>query len=377
MTGLRAVHARATLGAVWIEPGAHLSPRRAQRAVRAFAAQAGVDDDGVLFVPWGLPPLPRPPETGRWPAGLAGGFAGHPVFWLPDTIRSRRDGETLHGWTVRLWVELVDGGWLAPEGTTAVCVLRTAGVDLDDPDVEDRAAAAVAGVPSPVTAAVPDAAAGPAPAGSPLPAVLTELTGLSRRPKGGWADTAAALADRWEAEHDDYLDQVAAWDEEAWDAAAGEIDSVLTDDAGWAPFADQFTVAAIAEAETGDRSALAEAAADTVAAIESLEDSTAFIESYVDGVYGETPDRRVHDSDRSVIDARSRRAVTVDRLLSGDAGPVQAFLAAEWSTVTARAAAVRWAADQVLAWTGTGSGIVRWSRRRFSGRPQPDWSAEP
>jgi hypothetical protein len=69
------------------------------------------------MTPYGYPPLPRPPVgapdgTGRLPTNLALEFAGHPVFWLDDATKRQRPEEHDDAFAIRLFLELVDRGYL-------------------------------------------------------------------------------------------------------------------------------------------------------------------------------------------------------------------------------------------------------------------------
>ncbi len=111
-------------------PGELLTPHQADVLLGEFAAGSGLAVHEVLFVPWGYPPLPRPPAAGRFPAGLRPDFAGHPVFWIDDDTRRRRAGEPDDVWTVRLWIELVDRGLVHPDnGEWVDVVAHLTGID--------------------------------------------------------------------------------------------------------------------------------------------------------------------------------------------------------------------------------------------------------
>ena len=124
-----------------IRPGDLLNVYEYQEIRHEFAAAAGLRADQVLMTPYGYPPLPRPPAggadgRGRLPAGLAPEMAGHPVFWLDGPTRRQRPGEHDDAYAIRLFLELVDRGYLDPTGRLRN-PLVAAGVDVRGPD--DRA----------------------------------------------------------------------------------------------------------------------------------------------------------------------------------------------------------------------------------------------
>jgi hypothetical protein len=126
-----------------IRPGDLLNVYEFQEVRHEFAAGAGLRPDQVLMTPYGYPPLPRPPVgapdgTGRLPAGLALEFAGHPVFWLDDATKRQRPDECDDAFAIRLFLELVDRGYLREEDGWLRNPLVAHGLDVRDPVHRDR-----------------------------------------------------------------------------------------------------------------------------------------------------------------------------------------------------------------------------------------------
>jgi hypothetical protein len=120
-----------------IRPGDLLNVYEYQEIRLEFAAAAGLRPDEVLMTPYGYPPLPRPPAgsadgTGRLPAGLAPEMAGHPVFWLDGPTRRQRPGEQDDAYAIRLFLELVDRGYLDASGRLRNPLVAL-GIDVRDP----------------------------------------------------------------------------------------------------------------------------------------------------------------------------------------------------------------------------------------------------
>ncbi len=133
-----------------IRPGDLLNVYEYQEVRHEFAAGAGLRPDQVLMTPYGYPPLPRPPAgaadgTGRLPAELALEMAGHPVFWLDAPTRRQRDGEHDDAYAIRLFLELVDRGYLDGESGRLRNPLVALGIDVRDQADRDRLAAYRAG----------------------------------------------------------------------------------------------------------------------------------------------------------------------------------------------------------------------------------------
>ena len=126
-----------------IQPGDLLNVYEFQEIRHEFAAGAGLRPDQVLMTPYGYPPLPRPPVgapdgTGRLPAELALEFAGHPVFWLDDATKRQRPDESDDVFAIRLFLELVDRGYLREEDGWLRNPLVAHGLDVRDPAHRDR-----------------------------------------------------------------------------------------------------------------------------------------------------------------------------------------------------------------------------------------------
>ena len=125
-----------------ISPGDMLNVYEYQEIRHDFAASADLRPDQVLMTPYGYPPLPRPPVTapdgtGKLPANLALEFAGHPVFWLDDATKRQAPDEHDEAFAIRLFLELVDRGYLNPGDGRLRNPLVPEGVDVRAPD--DRA----------------------------------------------------------------------------------------------------------------------------------------------------------------------------------------------------------------------------------------------
>jgi hypothetical protein len=126
-----------------IRPGDLLNVYEYQEIRHEFAAAAGLRPDQVLMTPYGYPPLPRPPVggadgSGRLPPGLAPEMAGHPVFWLDRPTRRQRDGEHDDAYAIRLFLELVDRGYLDGESGRMRNPLVELGIDAREPAARDR-----------------------------------------------------------------------------------------------------------------------------------------------------------------------------------------------------------------------------------------------
>jgi len=65
-------------------------------------------------------------------------MAGHPVFWLDRQTRRQRDGEADDAYAIRLFLELVDRGYLDGETGRMRNPLVELGVDARDPAARDR-----------------------------------------------------------------------------------------------------------------------------------------------------------------------------------------------------------------------------------------------
>ncbi len=76
----------------------------------------GIAIDGFAMSPFGLPSLPilplgTPDGANRIPKGTNVELAGHPVFWLPASVRSRKN-ESMAKYNLRLNLELFYRGYL-------------------------------------------------------------------------------------------------------------------------------------------------------------------------------------------------------------------------------------------------------------------------
>jgi hypothetical protein len=126
-----------------IRPGDLLNVYDYQEIRHEFAAGAGLRPDQVLMTPYGYPPLPRPPVgapdgTGRLPANLALEFAGHPVFWLDDATKRQRPDEPDDAFAIRLFLELVDRGYLREDDGWLRNPLVAHGLDVRKQADRDR-----------------------------------------------------------------------------------------------------------------------------------------------------------------------------------------------------------------------------------------------
>ncbi|HET9609444.1 MAG TPA: hypothetical protein VFP06_07530, partial [Acidimicrobiales bacterium] len=133
-----------------ISPGDMLNVYEYQAIRQDFAEGAGLRPDQVLMTPYGYPPLPRPPVAapdgrGKLPAGLALEYAGHPVFWLDDATKRQAPDEHDDAFAIRLYLELVDRGFLNPGDGRLRNPLVAAGFDVREPEQRDRLAAYQAG----------------------------------------------------------------------------------------------------------------------------------------------------------------------------------------------------------------------------------------
>ena len=120
-----------------IRPGDLLNVYEYQEIRHEFAAGAGLRPDQVLMTPYGYPPLPRPPAggadgSGRLPAGLAPEMAGHPVLWLDGPTRRQGRDEPDDAYAIRLFLELVDRGYLDGESGRLRNPLLSLGIDVRD-----------------------------------------------------------------------------------------------------------------------------------------------------------------------------------------------------------------------------------------------------
>lgn len=164
-----------------ISPGDMLNVYEYQAIRQDFAEGADLRPDQVLMTPYGYPPLPRPPVAapdgrGKLPAGLALEYAGHPVFWLDDATKRQAPDEHDDAFAIRLYLELVDRGFLNPADGRLRNPLVAAGFDVREPEQRDRLAAYQAGAWNP---ALCDLAIPPNPE-TPPSAIAREAARLHR-----------------------------------------------------------------------------------------------------------------------------------------------------------------------------------------------------
>lgn len=164
-----------------ISPGDMLNVYEYQAIRQDFAEGAELRPDQVLMTPYGYPPLPRPPVAtpdgrGKLPARLALEYAGHPVFWLDDATKRQAPDEHDDAFAIRLYLELVDRGFLDPADGRLRNPLVAAGFDVREPGQRDRLAAYQAGAWDP---ALCDLAVPPNPE-TPPGAIAREAARLHR-----------------------------------------------------------------------------------------------------------------------------------------------------------------------------------------------------
>ncbi|HEX6420453.1 MAG TPA: hypothetical protein VFZ77_18275 [Acidimicrobiales bacterium] len=129
-----------------ISPGDMLNVYEYQAIRLDFAEGAELRPDQVLMTPYGYAPLPRPPLAapdgrGKLPATLALEYAGHPVFWLDDATKRQGVDEHDDAFAIRLYLELVDRGYLNPGDGRLRNPLVAAGLDVRDAGDRARLAA--------------------------------------------------------------------------------------------------------------------------------------------------------------------------------------------------------------------------------------------
>jgi hypothetical protein len=142
-----------------VQPGDMLNVYEFQEIRHEFAAAAGLRPDQVLMTPYGYPPLPRPPAeapdgTGKLPGELALEFAGHPVFWLDRATKRQRPDEPDDAFAIRLFLELVDRGYVNAEDGRLRNPLVANGFDVRRSDDRARLARYQAGAWDPVLCGV-------------------------------------------------------------------------------------------------------------------------------------------------------------------------------------------------------------------------------
>lgn len=162
-----------------ISPGDMLDVYQFQAIRHDFAAGAALRPDQVLMTPYGYPPLPRPPlaapdGTGKLPPGLAVEFAGHPVFWLDEATKRQPPDESDDAFAIRLFLELVDRGYLNAADGRLRNPLAAEGLDARDPADRARITGYQQGAWDPVLC---DLVIGPNPA-TPPGAIAREATRL-------------------------------------------------------------------------------------------------------------------------------------------------------------------------------------------------------
>ncbi|HVT77886.1 MAG TPA: hypothetical protein VHD87_12710 [Acidimicrobiales bacterium] len=122
---------------------------------RYVAGEYGVPEESVIVLPLAnTPPLVIPPVghhgLGKLPATLNVAFAGDPVFWLDAPTRVRADGEDDIAFGYRLWLELIDRGFLDEASGRRRSALAVAGLDINSQEVRARLTAYRDGLADPL-----------------------------------------------------------------------------------------------------------------------------------------------------------------------------------------------------------------------------------
>lgn len=120
----------------------------------------GVGPEGVLVSYYGYPSCPRlptgePDGSGRLPNAIRPEWAGHPAFWLPQDVRSKRHNENDQQYLIRIYLELLNRGYYAdPEADDGQFkiydVFGLEGINVNDPDTRSRLLAYISGEPDPL-----------------------------------------------------------------------------------------------------------------------------------------------------------------------------------------------------------------------------------
>lgn len=359
------------------EPGSYLTPAAVRIALAAVMAETGLAERDVAMNAWGFPPLPLPPAgPRRFPDGLTATHAGHPVFWLDDATRDRRVGEDIAVWLIRVWVDLVDRGWIRPETGETVCVLSVAGLDTYDPataaDIERHLAADRDDWLAHLVIE-PRRDAGP---------LVLAASGIGDQyvRSEGWADRAA------EAEADLHATQYAAFAAQAAQPAADLLRSAdtLIVAANFDRHESAIRGGAAGLAATGDRDVVLAAVDAAVEEAVAVDHSRVLVRAHVEGLtrWGPAPTLSGVEDQASAAMHDQWSADDVGPLLAGlFVSPGDAALErlidatrAVWSAAVTEARATLWAARQVLDDPPVPPGLIRFSSHLAPDVPAPPWA---
>lgn len=123
-------------------------------AFHEFLEQTRMAPELAVVTPLVTIPLPQLNKSAGpqgWQEDLNPAVMWHPLFWLPERVALRyryddADGiETDQEWAVRVALECSASGLFDPEDGTWYDPLSAVGLDIDDPAVQDRVAAWLAG----------------------------------------------------------------------------------------------------------------------------------------------------------------------------------------------------------------------------------------
>lgn len=125
------------------------SPAALAHNYSAFLDVTGLTAADVVATPLVLIPLPqvnRAAGPRGWPATLNPAIAWHPLFWLPDRVafRYRFDADEIESdqeWAVRVALEVSVSGLYDPTTGTWYDPLAAAGLNIEDPAVQNRVSA--------------------------------------------------------------------------------------------------------------------------------------------------------------------------------------------------------------------------------------------
>lgn len=359
-------------------PGSYLTPTEVRIALAAVTAETGLGEQDVAINAWGFPPIPRPPANDRrFPDRLTATHAGHPVFWLDDETRRQQPDEDAATWVIRIWVELVDRGWIRPEAGETVCVLSVAGLDTSDPDT-------VADIERHLTADRKDWLAHLViePRRDPGPLVLA-ASGIGdqhvRSP--GWATRAA------KAEATLHADQYATFTRQAARPAAEVLRSAdtLITAANFERHEAAIRSGAATLASTGDKTAVLAAVDAAIEEAVAVDHSRIFVRAHIENLtrWGPSPTLAGDEDQASTI--------THNQWASDDVGPLLAGVLVSaaggdssdrlidatrtvWSAAITEARTTLWAARQVLDNPPAPPGLIRFSDHLADGAPEPAWA---
>jgi hypothetical protein len=127
------------------------------RTFHEFLTLSRLSADDVVITPLVTIPVPQLSRSAGprgWPEDINPAVMWHPLFWLPERValRYRYDDnsiETDQEWAVRVALETSVSLLFNPEDGTWFDPLHAAGLDIDDPAVQDRITAWLAGQEDP------------------------------------------------------------------------------------------------------------------------------------------------------------------------------------------------------------------------------------